>query len=121
MILVQDKLFVGNDTDCRRSGAGWAVIHACKNPCHAAAVGYSGSLPSRHPNYLVFEKGDDLFLNIIDPPAPLFKPESFSAFLTFAKQKTEESKSLLIHCNQGESRSAILGTILSRQGGRHDI
>ncbi|MHB9150028.1 MAG: protein-tyrosine phosphatase family protein [Thermoleophilia bacterium] len=70
-----------------------------------------GSLPSTHPNYLVLEDGDDLILNIIDPPMPLFKPELFTAFLSFAKRKTGEGKSILIHCNQGESRAPSLALL----------
>lgn len=111
MISVQDGLFVGNERDCRRGGSDWAVIHACKHPCHVAAVGYSGSLASGHPNYLVFADRDDLFLNMIDPSAPLFKLELFSACLSFASRKTEEGKSLLIHCNQGESRAPSLALL----------
>jgi len=111
MIQVQDNLFVGAENDCRRGDGTWAVVHACKHPCHVAAVGYSGSLPSGHPHYLVFESGDDLMLNIIDPPIPLFKPELFAAFLSFAKHKTEERRLLLIHCNQGESRAPSLALL----------
>ena len=111
MIPVQDGLFVGTERDCRRGDAAWAVVHACKHPCHVKAVGYSGSLPSTHPSYLVLEYPDDLFLNIIDPPVPLFKPELFSAFLSFAMRKQEEGKSLLIHCNQGESRAPSLALL----------
>jgi hypothetical protein len=111
MIRVQDDLFVGTEADCRRGDASWAVVHACKHPCHVTAVGYSGNLSPRHPNYLVFESGDDLFLNMIDPPNPLFKPELFSSFLSFARRKTEEGKALLIHCNQGESRAPSLALL----------
>ena len=111
MIQVQDNLFVGTESDCRHGDANWAVVHACKHPCHAAAVGYSGNLPASHPNYLAFETGDDLMLNIIDPPIPLFKPELFAAFLAFAARKTEDGKTLLIHCNQGESRAPSLALL----------
>ncbi|MDY0340553.1 MAG: hypothetical protein RBS17_05010 [Coriobacteriia bacterium] len=111
MIRVQDGLFVGTDRDCHRGDADWAVVHACKHPCHVNGVGYSGKLPSTHPNYLVFETGDDLILNIIDPPIPLFKPELFAAFLSFAQRKSAEGKSILIHCNQGESRAPSLALL----------
>ncbi len=50
-------------------GTDWAIIHACKSPCHQGAVGYIGNLDRTHPNYLVLESGSDLFLNMIDPPA----------------------------------------------------
>ena len=111
MIELQSNLFVGNESDCRRGGEGWAVVHACKHPCHVRAVGYSGSLPSSHPHYLVFEDDDDLILNMIDPPVPLFKAELFEAFLAFARRKTLEGKKLLVHCNQGESRAPSLALV----------
>lgn len=111
MIQLHKDVFVGTENDCRRGGDGWAVVHACKHPCHVNVVGYSGSLPSRHPNYLVLEDEDDLVLNMIDPPVPLFRPEIFAAFLSFARRKTSEGKKLLIHCNQGESRAPSLALI----------
>lgn len=111
MIPIQNGLFVGTQRDCRTGDTGWAVVHACKNPCHARAVGYSGNLSPSHPNYLVRERGDDLFLNMIDPAAPLFRPEVFAAFLVFAERKTSGGKKLLIHCNQGESRAPSLALV----------
>lgn len=111
MIEVHERLFVGNEADCCRGNEHSSTIHACKHPCHVTAVGYSGSLPSNHPNYLFLERGDDLFLNIIDPPVPLFKIELFEAYLSFAKRATDAGKSLLIHCNQGESRAPSLALV----------
>lgn len=46
-----------------------------------AQVGYRGSLAASHPNYLVLQREHDLYLNIIDPPVPLFKAETFERFL----------------------------------------
>ncbi len=111
MIRLRDNLFVGTESDCRRGDKSWAVVHACKHPCHVSAVGYSGNLPQSHPSYLVLELGDDLFLNMIDPPVPLFRLELFAAFLSFARRKTSESKKLLIHCNRGESRAPSLALV----------
>jgi predicted protein tyrosine phosphatase len=87
------------------------VVHACKSPCHQQAVGYRGSLPNSHPNYLVLQRDDDLYLNIIDPPVPLFKAETFERFLAFARTKYNSGASLLIHCNQGESRAPSLALL----------
>jgi hypothetical protein len=52
MIEVYDRLFVGTERDCFHKRDGWAVVHACKHPCHVNAVGYSGSLSNTHTNYL---------------------------------------------------------------------
>ena len=71
----------------------------------------SGNLQKTHPNYLVLEQDYDLFLNIIDPPVPLFMPQLFTSFLSFATKHWGEGKRLLIHCNQGESRAPSLALL----------
>ena len=87
------------------------MVHTCKSPCHQSAVGYQGKLPNTHPNYLVLETENNLFLNIIDPLAPLFMPPLFTAFLAFANKHWGQGKKLLIHCNQGESRAPSLAML----------
>ncbi len=85
-----------------------AIVHACKEPCHRHAVGYQDrSLDSGHPHYLWLEKPHHLYLNMIDPPAPLFKPESFAAFFRFVDREITQ-RPVLIHCNKGESRAPSL-------------
>ena len=111
MIEVHERVLVGSDLDCRSGGPDIAVVHACKSPCHQRAVGYRGSLPSSHPNYLVLEREFDLYLNIIDPPVPLFRPELFQAFLSFADRHWGAGRTLLIHCNQAESRAPTLALL----------
>jgi predicted protein tyrosine phosphatase len=56
-------------------------------------------------------RGNELFLNIIDPPIPLFPDELFAVFLSFAKEKWDAGLQLLIHCNKGESRAPSLGLV----------
>lgn len=108
---ISERLFIGSDSDHRTGDDEWAVIHACKSPCHQNAVGYRGSLPASHPHYLVLEKAVDLYLNIIDPPRPLFKPPLFSSFREFATHHWGHGKKILMHCNQGESRAPSLGLL----------
>jgi predicted protein tyrosine phosphatase len=111
MVKIDNRLFIGAVDDCRTGTEQLAVVHACKSPCHQQAVGYRGSLPASHPNYLVLQQGHDLYLNIIDPPVPLFKAETFERFLAFARTKYDSGASLLIHCNQGESRAPSLALL----------
>ena len=111
MFKIDERLFIGNDTECFQNSDGWVTIHACKSPCHQNAVGYKGSLPSTHPNYLVFESGNNLFLNLIDPPTPLFMKQSFDVFFKFAEKKYNDGKTLFIHCNQCESRAPSLALL----------
>jgi len=108
---IYEHLFVGTDSDCFDNKTGWATVHACKSPCHQRAVGYRGSLPSSHPHYLVLEKGPNLYLNMIDPPQPLFMMPLFTNFLAFARNNWHEGKNILIHCNLGESRAPSLALL----------
>lgn len=113
---VHERVFVTDATSCLAGFNDVAVVHACKSPCHQRAVGYTGKLPSSHPNYLVLERGSDLYLNIIDPPVPLFMPALFSSFLNFAQKHWDAGKRLIIHCNQGESRAPSLALLFLARG-----
>jgi hypothetical protein len=110
-IEVFDRLRIGDLSCCRPGDEHTAVVHACKSPCHQRAVGYSGSLAASHPDYLWQLQPGNLFLNLIDPPRPLFKIESFHAFLRFAAHSYDAGAALLIHCNQGESRAPSLALL----------
>ena len=111
MIEISERLFVGSEADCRTGDEDWAIIHACKSPCHQRAVGYRGNLSSSHPYYLVYDEADDLYLNIIDPDKPLFMPPLFLSFLDFAIRNWDRGKKVLVHCNQGESRAPSLSLL----------
>jgi hypothetical protein len=111
MLMVHDRVYAGDLACCSGGPGGKAYVHACKSPCHQKAVGYSGSLPNTHPNYLVLRRGDHLYLNLVDPPVPLFKADSFRAFRAFAAEKWNEGLDLVIHCNQGESRAPSLALL----------
>jgi hypothetical protein len=115
---VHERVFVGNDVDCKTAppaahsshSLDLAIVHACRT-CHQRALGYDRSLPSTHANYLAFERGCDLYLNLIDPPVPLFRLESFERFLKFAAEHYSRGHGLLIHCNQGHSRAPSLALL----------
>jgi hypothetical protein len=111
MFEIYNNLFIGNENDCFLDiRKGWVVIHACKSPCHQRAVGYRGSLPKNHPNYLIKEQEFHLFLNIIDPDKPLFMPQVFTVSLDFIKKNISQRK-VLIHCNNGISRAPSLALL----------
>lgn len=97
------------------------MVHACKT-CHARHLQYTGSLPKDHKNYLYADPGpSDLFLNLIDPPVPLFQFESFKKFLHFAYDRTKnDDNTLLIHCNKGESRAPSLAMLFLAHCGEID-
>ncbi len=111
MIEVYPNLYVGTDSDCFfDSRDDWVVVHACKYPCHQKAVGYHGNFSPTHPNYLVLERGSHLFLNMIDPNTPLFKPALFDSALSFIDRYLPTRK-VLIHYNKGNSRAPSLALL----------
>ncbi len=107
---VSEQLFFSGESECGRA-AGMAMVHACKDPCHRNAVGYQEkSLLNTHPHYLVLERGEHLYLNLIDPPKPLFMLPSFEAFMRFVDMQIAQ-RPVLIHCNLGQSRAPSLALL----------
>lgn len=91
---------------------GWAMVHACKHPCHSSRCGTRP--PASSPHYLSYEDGPELFLNIIDPEsAKFFRVELFQRALVWMQAQWEQGKRILIHCNKGESRSASLAMLFA--------
>ena len=115
MAKLTDSLFIGDDTFCQPGGSNIAVVHGCKT-CHARVLNYKGSLPNTHAYYLVYPQPYNLYLNLIDPPVPLFKIDSFKMFLNWTMQHVEKSRPILIHCNKGDSRAPSLALILLSKG-----
>lgn len=108
MYNVFDRLFIGSISDCRYGDEKWAIVHACKFPCHQNAVKCNGDLSPSHPHYLSLELERDLYLNMIDPLKPLFKRPLFIDFLTFSNKQWINQRKILIHCERGESRAPSL-------------
>jgi hypothetical protein len=116
MIEIYPNLHIGHQADydwdvSRRSG--WFTVHACKEPYHRQALGYSGrAAPKSHPEYLMAYRGNRLILNMIDAPRPDYIPrEIVDAALTFAHEHLSQGHPVLVHCNQGQSRSAAIGML----------
>lgn len=114
MIEVSKNLYIGDENDCfYEIREDWVVIHACKSPCHQRGVGYRGSLPQTHPEYLISEKGDHLYLNMVDMQQPL-SPRYTNPILKRATDFIEKnilSKKILVHCNLGESRAPSIALV----------
>ncbi len=81
-----------------------AIIHACKDPCHKVAVGYSGALDKQHPHYLIYRRGNHLYLNMIDSYNPLFYFDLFRVAQDFIEEYIGKMQ-VIVHCNGGVSRS----------------
>lgn len=113
LIKINDKIHIGDNYSCfYEDKDGWAVIHACKSPCHQKAVGYNGSLSPNHPNYLIKECGNHLYLNMVDMNKLMhqFTEPIIKKAMGFMKDKVENNN-ILIHCNVGLSRSPALALV----------
>jgi hypothetical protein len=108
MIEVCPNLHVGSERDEQslRGQAGWFFIHACKEPYHREALGYTGRAAAKnHPEYLIARRGNRLILNLVDADDPGYiSPEIIDAALDAIRDNIQRSK-VLLHCNQGQSRS----------------
>jgi len=111
MITILPNLLIGAQADCRKGDEKTYVIHACKSPCHQNSVGYRGNLNKAHKNYLFKEGPDDLFLNIVD--ATNLKYFNRLAFIKAVSeiQTNIQHRNVLIHCNQGRSRSKAIALL----------
>ena len=114
MIEIVHDLFIGSERDCFRDyREDWAVIHACKIPCHQISVGYRGSLPQDHPNYLHKRESNHLYLNMVDMDKPLL-PKFTHPIIAQAMSFIDEyrpNRKILIHCNHGYSRAPSIALI----------
>jgi predicted protein tyrosine phosphatase len=116
MVEIHPDLFVGSQDDYERTvrrESGWKVVHACKEPYHRQALGYTGRAISKtHPEYLVAPRGDRLMLNLIDTDDPDYIPrEIMDAALDFIHQGLKSGSRVLVHCNQGQSRAPSIGLL----------
>ena len=114
MIEVCPNLHVGSERDeqCIRGQAGWFFIHACKEPYHRQALGYTGrGAATTHPEYLIARRNGRLILNLVDVDDPSYiSPEIVDAALDAVRDNIQHSK-ILLHCNQGQSRSPSIALL----------
>jgi len=116
MIQVHPNLFVGSqddyETHCDEFPA-WLVIHACKEPYHRQAVGYSGRAASKdHPEYLIARRGNRLVLNLVDADTPAYIPdEIMDTAVAEIHAALTRGQQVFVHCNQGHSRSAAIAML----------
>lgn len=101
------NIYVGTREDSRlRHDPSWAVVNTAKT-VHVEVMGWGNTPPRDHPHYLAFEDGQFLSFNWVDGPARMYDwsgPESFIRAMDFV-DKWYETKSILINCDLGQSRS----------------
>ena len=116
MVQIHPNLFVGSQLDYEhnvRYQDGWAIVHACREPYHRAALGYrGGSAPKHDSEYLVARRGSRLILNLIDADNPAYIPkEIMDRSLAFIQESLGQDTRVLVHCNQGRSRGPAIGLL----------
>src|ERR1039457_6195845 len=111
MIEVQPNLFVGSQDDeaSIRGQSGWFVVHACKEPYHRQALGYTGrGAPKTHPEYLIARRAGRLILNLVDVADINYIPAEIIDTALSDIHKNIPTNKILVHCNQGMSRSPTI-------------
>lgn len=115
MTEIYPNLFVGNliDYEQNQSNEDFYFVQACKEPCHRKALGYTGrSADENHPEYLIAYRERRIILNMIDPPtSKYFENVLFEKSLNFIKEHLISGKKVLVHCNQGLSRSPSIALL----------
>lgn len=116
MIEVYPRLYIGAEIDYEMTVCNqddWWVVHACKEPYHRQLLGYRGrGAPKDHPEYLVAKRGKRMYLNLVDADDPAFIPkEAIDAGLEWIDNAFKSGECVLVHCNQGESRSPAIGLL----------
>lgn len=117
MYEILQGIFVGSQADyidlALEGEKLWQVVHACKEPYHRQAVGYTGrGAPADSPEYLVARRGNHMMLNLVDVDNVEFiRPEIIDAALSHIREGVKNDLPVIIHCNQGHSRSAVIGLL----------
>lgn len=114
MIEIEPNLFVGGEADERqtRNQPGWFFIHACKEPYHRQALGYTGRAASnQHPEYLIARREGRIILNLVDvDKVDYIAPQIVDAALE-AIDTNLPTQNILLHCNLGQSRSPTIALL----------
>jgi len=116
MIQVHPNLFVGSQDDyemLRSDFVSWLVIHACKEPYHRQALGYTGRAAAKdHPEYLIARRDNRLILNLVDADNPAYIPdEIMDAAIAEIHEALARGQRVFVHCNQGHSRSPAIAML----------
>lgn len=122
MLEVHPGFFVGDEMDERRvrGEPDWFFIHACKEPYHRQALGYTGRAAAKdHPEYLIARRDGRLILNLVDVADVNYVAVEIVDASLEAIHANLGSARVLLHCNQGQSRSPSIALLyLSRHTDR---
>ena len=116
------RLFIGtlNDYEIIKNDTDFYTVIAAKEPMHRRAVGYSGrSCGKDNPEYLFAERERCLICNLVDVENPEWISPIIiaKAFECIENALENEERKVLVCCNQGHSRSAVIGLMYMKQKG----
>lgn len=114
MIEVYPNLYIGDENDEMRlrGQAGWYFVRACKEPYHRDALGYTGrAAANTHPEYLIAYRDGRLILNLVDVDNVAYVSPLIVDAAIEAIHKNLPTHKVLLHCNQGMSRSPTIGAL----------
>lgn len=96
---------------------GYSIVHACREPFHRSLLGYTGrSAPENNPERLVAIRGNRMYLNLLDAQSAEYIPrEIIDDALDFISEAVNRGRNVLVHCNQGKSRSPAIVFLFLRQ------
>ncbi len=122
MIEVNRNLYVGSAYHYEnkvKHENGWYIIHACKEPYHQKALGYSGrGAPKNHPEHLIAQGENRLILDLVDANIIDFIPETvINMALQCIKTNLNNGKNVFVHCNEGRTRSPIIAMLYMKKTG----
>lgn len=114
---IASHLYIGGMNDLMGLNENWSVAHVCKT-AHKKRLGYSKALPPKHPHYVMFEKDKHLYVNWVDTDNPKYFDWPRGAgignmvrVLDFIEKELAAGQNMLIHCDQGISRSPSVGMV----------
>lgn len=118
---ITNNLFIGSQENYElnvKFQSDWFVIHACKEPYHRQALAYTGrAVAKTHPEYLIAERGNRLILNLVDVEDPKYIVKEIIDKAILTIDEKIKAKKILVHCNQGMSRSATIGLLYLHYSG----
>lgn len=118
MIEISKNLFIGNISDyySRANDNDFVFVHATQT-IHYQLMGWDRKFnkPNKlHPNYIKYKDEKRFSLNWVDGVASLYdwtKVETFIEILDFIDSSIKSGKKVLVHCDQGQSRSPTVGLL----------
>ncbi len=81
-------------------------------------MGYAGTYAHPGADYFAADRGQDMYLNLIDSPDPAYiAPEAVRAGVDFIGRQLDAGRTVVVHCDQGKSRAPSIALLyLAGQG-----